>query len=107
MAMAIASIFMMPFMLFGGFFANRGSYLNWIGWLEYKSLFKYGFEAFCWNKYSDTGFRPELTSLLGFELGLWKCFLISLGLFTFYRLLAVYFLMEKLKKTRMKISLLF
>jgi ABC-type multidrug transport system permease subunit len=42
-AVAMFPLIMMPFMLFGGFFSNRSSYQDWIGWLEYLSPFKYGF----------------------------------------------------------------
>jgi ABC-type multidrug transport system permease subunit len=44
-AMAIVPLFIMPMMLFGGFYNNRSSFASWIGWIEYISPFKYGFEG--------------------------------------------------------------
>ena len=44
-AIGAMPVFMLPFMLFGGFFSNRGSFASWIGWVEYLSPFKYGFEG--------------------------------------------------------------
>jgi ABC-type multidrug transport system permease subunit len=44
-AMAVVPIFILPFMLFGGFYNNRSTFASWIGWIEYLSPFKYGFEG--------------------------------------------------------------
>jgi ABC-type multidrug transport system permease subunit len=43
--MAVVPIFILPFMLFGGFYNNRSTFASWIGWIEYLSPFKYGFEG--------------------------------------------------------------
>ena len=40
---AVASVFIVPFVLFSGFFKNRGNFPVWIGWIEYISPLKYGF----------------------------------------------------------------
>jgi len=39
----LTNIFAIPFMLFSGFYKNRGDYASWIAWFEYLSPFKYGF----------------------------------------------------------------
>jgi hypothetical protein len=43
MAMAITPMLIMPFMLFSGFYKNRSNFLDWIGWIEYLSPFKFCF----------------------------------------------------------------
>ena len=48
-ASSLGVLFFMPLMLFAGFYSNRDNYAVWIGWIEYLSPFKYGFEAFAWN----------------------------------------------------------
>jgi len=40
---------LIPFVLFSGFFKNRGNLPDWIGWIEYISPLKYGFNAFVLN----------------------------------------------------------
>ncbi len=38
-ATIFAPMLMLPFIVFGGFFQNRGNYGDWIGWIEYISPF--------------------------------------------------------------------
>ena len=42
-AMGVLPLVFLPFMLFGGFYSNRNSFGDWIGWIQYLSPFKYGF----------------------------------------------------------------
>jgi len=42
-AMSMMPLFVVPFMLFSGFYKNRADYADWIGWIEYCSPFKYAF----------------------------------------------------------------
>lgn len=44
-ASGIVPLFIMPFMLFAGFFANRENLWEGYSWIEYLSPFKYGFDA--------------------------------------------------------------
>lgn len=44
-AMAMMPMFIMPFMLFGGFFSNRDNLWVGVSWIEYLSPFKYGFDG--------------------------------------------------------------
>lgn len=48
-AAAMTPIMILPFMLFGGFYANLGTIPVWISWLQYVSLFKYFFGALILN----------------------------------------------------------
>jgi len=52
-ALAIAPVFIIPFMLFGGFYLNTGSVPIWLSWLKYLSWFLYGFEALLINQWSS------------------------------------------------------
>ncbi|KAK4320583.1 hypothetical protein Pmani_008587 [Petrolisthes manimaculis] len=50
-ALAIAAPFIIPLMLFGGFFLNNGSTPSWLTWLKYLSWFNYGNEALVLNQW--------------------------------------------------------
>ncbi|CAL8147556.1 unnamed protein product [Orchesella dallaii] len=51
MALSIAPPFIIPFMLFGGFFLNKGSVPVYFVWLKYLSWFMYGNEALAINQW--------------------------------------------------------
>jgi len=57
MAITIAPPFIVPFMLFGGFFLNVKSIPKWLRWIKYLSWFYYGNEAFAINQWESI---PEL-----------------------------------------------
>ena len=84
-------------MLFSGFYANRNNLPVWIGWLEYLSPFKYSLEALMYNEHDGSHMVPSPITMLGFELGKWKCIYILIGLGIGYRILAFFFL-STLKK---------
>lgn len=46
----VIPIFILPFVLFGGFYKNREDLPVWIGWFEYISPMKYAFIAFMKNE---------------------------------------------------------
>lgn len=48
-AVEMAPLMIMPFMLFSGFMVNRESIWVGIRWIEYFSLFKYGLDGFMHN----------------------------------------------------------
>jgi len=52
-ALALAPVLIIPFMLFGGFYLNNGSVPVWLSWLKYLSWFLYGFQALLINQWSD------------------------------------------------------
>lgn len=94
---AVVPIFILPFILFSGFFKNRNDLPGWIGWLEYLSPIKYGFIAFMTNEVGD---EPSLIRILEFDLGMWPSILILLGLGIGYRLVSVIFLAVLRKKSQ-------
>jgi len=52
-ALAIAPVLIIPFMIFGGFYLNSGTVPVWLAWLQYLSWFYYGYEALLINQWSD------------------------------------------------------
>jgi len=56
-AITLAPVVIMPFMLFGGFFMKIDLIPIWLRWLQYLSLFKYGFEALLTNEFHDTPYH--------------------------------------------------
>jgi len=51
-ALAVAPVVIIPFMLFGGFFLNSGSVPVWLSWLKWVSWFIYSYEALLVNQWS-------------------------------------------------------
>jgi len=51
-ALAIAPVVIIPFMLFGGFFLNSDSVPVWLSWLKWVSWFIYSYEALLVNQWS-------------------------------------------------------
>jgi ABC-type multidrug transport system permease subunit len=43
MAMAFTPVLVIPFMVLGGFFVNTNNIPSFLKWLEYLSMFKYGY----------------------------------------------------------------
>ena len=49
-ASAMAGIILLPLMMFGGLYSNFDQFPAYIGWLQYVSPFKYGFQAVIYNQ---------------------------------------------------------
>ncbi|KAL7640654.1 UNVERIFIED_CONTAM: hypothetical protein RMT77_008929 [Armadillidium vulgare] len=113
MALTIASPFVIPMMLFGGFFLNKGSVPVYLSWVRYLSWFSYGNEALNINQWenidsiactrNETCF-PNGSSILAYynydegSIALNILFLILLLLF--YRTLAFLALLSKTFRKR-------
>lgn len=52
-AMALVPVLLIPFMVMGGFFVNTNTIPDFLKWIEYISMFKYGFQAAVINEYED------------------------------------------------------
>ena len=74
---ALAPICMMPIILFGGFFANSGTYPDYITWIQYISPIRYALEALVWNEFDEKSYlnNYDMMDRLGFSLGKWYCIL--------------------------------
>lgn len=53
MALSVGPPFIIPFLLFGGFFLNSGSVPYYFKWLSYFSWFRYGFEGLLINQWGS------------------------------------------------------
>lgn len=86
---AMASLFLLPFVLFSGFFKNTGNLSNWIGWIQYISPVKYAFAAMVTN---ETLYSPSLIAQLNFDVGLWDSVGCLVGIGIGFRLISLFFL---------------
>lgn len=50
-AVGMAPLFILPMVVFGGFFSNSGNFPVWISWLQYVSPIRYGFESLVRNEF--------------------------------------------------------
>eukprot|EP00347_Sterkiella_histriomuscorum_P001693 403371041 len=91
-AVGMTPLFILPQVLFGGFFANSGNYPVWISWFQYLSPLRYGLEAFVDNEFSRRSYKSDeirLYEYLGYDLGLWRDLLIMAGLIIAIRILSI------------------
>lgn len=58
-AMSMAPMFIMIFMLFSGFLVNRKNIWDGISWIEYLSYFKYAIDGQVHNNFEETYFKPS------------------------------------------------
>jgi len=47
LALALAPIIIIPLLIMSGFFVNHNQIPDYLIWIEYISMFRYGFEAAC------------------------------------------------------------
>jgi ABC-type multidrug transport system permease subunit len=59
-ALGIAPVLLLPFLLTGGFFANSDNLGPGISWVEAISFFKYGFTAYCVIIFQDREFECDV-----------------------------------------------
>lgn len=68
---------MLPFLLFAGFLTNVDTFPKWIGWVQYLSPIRYGFEAGMWNEFQNFHglpiYIPDPLKFLNFKFGFAKC----------------------------------
>jgi hypothetical protein len=73
-------VLMMPFVLFSGFLTNLDTYPRWIGWIQYLSPIRYGFEAGMRNEFENYHdlpiFIPNPIKFLNFKLGFKTCMIM-------------------------------
>lgn len=51
LAVTLTPVLIIPFMLFAGFFVNQDNIPWFLKPFQYMSIFKYGFQALCYNEY--------------------------------------------------------
>ncbi|KAL6069457.1 ATP-binding cassette sub- G member 2 [Balamuthia mandrillaris] len=108
-SMALAPLVFIPLMLTGGLFLNQDSVPDWLRWIQFLSLFKYGFEILVLNEFDGLVFTctqaerdrsggncpvPDGETAienLNFDtdfINIWSNFLLLLLLFFFFRIIA-------------------
>ncbi|CAD8115184.1 unnamed protein product [Paramecium primaurelia] len=92
LALNIVPAIVTPLIIFSGFYSNQKTFYPWIGWLQYLSPMKYGFEAMSYNENEGKYYENDPEELYGFDIGLWWCALILFGYIVVYRFLAFLFL---------------
>jgi len=98
-ATTVAPMFVMPFMIFAGFFINSSNIPEYVRWIQYLSPFKYALEALATNEFNDSVYGDRAFEQQDFDLGLGNCIIILLLLGIMYRGLA--FLSLKSLKRRL------
>lgn len=88
-ANAVAPALLIPLMLFSGFFVNRETIPDWLGWIEWISPFKYGLEAALTNEYTDSPLGTSQLEQLDFDFSVGAACGILFGIGIFYRILAL------------------
>jgi len=94
-ATAIAPVFTMPMILFGGFITNTSTTPAWLAWIQWISPIRYGNEALAHTQYDDFGEETlphAYLELEGFTIGYWKCVAACLGFAIFWRTISLCFL---------------
>jgi ABC-type multidrug transport system permease subunit len=97
----VAPIIVMPFILFGGFFANSASYPGWVTWIQYLSPIRYALEALVRNEFLNLELAPgvpNLITVLNFNIGTPACLGILAGFSVFFRIVSLVFLKVLIKK---------
>ena len=92
-AMALAPLFVMPMVLFGGLMSNNEAQFEWLSWIQYISPMKYAAEGMLYNEfmYDKYDVLEPLTKSIDYNLGLAPCIFIMIALFFGFRALAFLF----------------
>lgn len=99
MANNVAPLFLMPCLLFGGFFVNSASYPWWLAWIRFTSPVYYAFSAILiaqWRKGPVEG-QEALDFLVG-GIGYWNCIYMMMILIALWRFAAYLMLKANVNK---------
>jgi len=66
-AVSLAPILIIPFMLFAGFYIKIDNIPEWLRWLQYLSIFKWGFQGLVTNEFHDTPYNCTMSELVTLE----------------------------------------
>lgn len=113
-AMTAASAFILPFILFSGFFVNTEDMQDWISWLSWLSWVKYAIEGLMVNEFISSfdvtncesidsagcsfSNGDEIIEYYGYEdVNYWEWWAVLFGMFIFYLCVGLAFLRSKAK----------
>ncbi|EAR86639.2 ABC-2 family transporter protein (macronuclear) [Tetrahymena thermophila SB210] len=92
---SITPAFLLPIVLFCGFFKRRADLATWIGWIQYISPLSYALEAIIRNEYRDFNSTLNPIITLDYEIGLGNCIWIMFILYAIFQSLSVIMLYVK------------
>jgi len=69
----IVPMIFLPWMIFTGVYINSQEIPAWLRWFQYTSPFRYAYEAYLWNQYTDFPLGTAQLDYYGYSLGLWPC----------------------------------
>lgn len=80
-ASAMAGVILLPLMMFGGLYAQFNKFPSYIGWMQYISPFKYGFQAAVYNQLNGVVWYTTHFPIVPLEvLGIETPALVSIGI---------------------------
>lgn len=95
LSMALVPVLVIPLMLLGGFFLNTNNIPSYLKWIEYLSMFKYGFQVAALNEFDSLNFDCIGCNPLG-EIGIKETivenFIAMLALGVGFRIIAYIFM---------------
>ena len=98
-AVIIGNVFMVPCILFGGYFANDSSMLKGFNLAQYLSPIRYGFQNFAISQWQPQGEQEIYKLYLGFDtLDYWTCTVLLIILMLLLRLISIVALRMNIKK---------
>ena len=117
-ALALAPVCIIPFLLFSGGFGSVDSIPDWLEWLKYLSIFKWGLDLLIMNQFDGVAsidcaesaraagkcqFQSGDDVLSFYSLGdqtIGEIFAVFVGLFVLFRIIAFFFLWKSVQKKR-------
>ena len=88
-ATAIAPVFNMPMILFGGFISNLAATPVWLAWIQWVSPIRYGNECLAHSQFDDVPPAQKYPAMYletqGFTFGYWNCIFVLLAFMVCWR----------------------
>ena len=89
-ATSIAPLITMPNVLFGGMLANSAALPSYISWAQWLSVIRFANEAISTVEFQGVNWKTDYyLTVLGFNLGYWKCIYILAGYMVFWRAMSM------------------
>jgi ATP-binding cassette, subfamily G (WHITE), member 2 len=103
-AVAMAPLWIIPMIIFSGFFVNLDTVYVWLRWIQYLSPIRYAMEILVRNEFDDNDkydrVGESLADELGYKIGLKNCFIILISIGVALRFLALVALRLGIRKVQ-------
>ena len=108
-ATALAPLYNIPVLLFGGLFVNTDTLPEWLAWIQWVSPVRFANEAISHSQYDDyEGYESASGKIVnlpagfmqveGFTIGYWNCIAVLIGMMIIWRALSLCMLKMQIKK---------